>query len=158
MNNRDTLKQTRKTFFAYRNGIVADTLRRNGDPHELIMGCQLTDVMTIAQNLGTNAELAEAFWSDRKHRECRMIAPMLYPATSMTMKTAMTWALDVESNEIADILCHQLLRRLDYAQAMVRELLKHEKQQVRYTAFRLLLNILLIDNCDRSMNLHPIVE
>lgn len=158
MNIEDILSQARKAFFAYRNGTVADALRRGGDPHPVIMGCQLTDVATIARGLEPDAALAQAFWNERNHRECRMIAPMLYPTGTMTMGTAMAWALNVENDEIADILCHRLLRQASYAQAMVSELLSYSKPQVRYTAFRLLLNILLIGNCDRNANLRPIVE
>ena len=51
MNNEEILRNTRKQFFAYRNGIIADSLRKNGDPHSMIMGCQMTDVAQIAAGI-----------------------------------------------------------------------------------------------------------
>ena len=45
--DKEMMQSLRQAFFAYRNGIVADALRREGDPHQLIMGCQLADLMHI---------------------------------------------------------------------------------------------------------------
>ena len=115
MNNEEILRNTRKQFFAYRNGIIADSLRKNGDPHSMIMGCQMTDVAQIAAGIEPSKEIAEAFWTDTKHRECRMIAPMLYPSADMDKATALQWAKNVECEEIADVLCHRLLRKLPFA-------------------------------------------
>ena len=44
----ETLRGIRKEFFAFRNGIVADKLRKAGDPHSMIMGCLLVDISGIA--------------------------------------------------------------------------------------------------------------
>ena len=44
MNNEEILRNTRKQFFAYRNGIIADSLRKNGDPHSMIMGLSLIHI------------------------------------------------------------------------------------------------------------------
>ena len=78
----------RKEFFAYRNGIIAEQLRAAGDPHTMLMGCQLTDVIAIAEHYEKSAELAQALWNDVNHRECRMAATMLYPAEEFKMETA----------------------------------------------------------------------
>lgn len=137
--------ELRKAFFAHRNGVVADALRAAGDSHSIVMGCQLTDVVAIASNYTPDAELAQALWNDHGHRECRMAATMLYPVDEFTIETAMEWCLGVESTEIADVLCHRLLRKLPFACVLVERLL-HENGEplVRYTAFRLLLNLVLM--------------
>ncbi len=154
----EIIRNTRKAFFAYRNGIIAETLRRGGDPHKSIMGCQLTDVVAIAKQLEGNAQLAEAFWNERNSRECRMIAPMLYPTAAFGHDKALAWCLDVEDCEIADILCHKLLRQLNYAQALVKQLLGYESQLTRYTAFRLMLNIIITGSYKPSDSLRAIAE
>ncbi len=154
----EIVKTIKKEFYAYRNGIVADALRASGDPHQYIMGCQLVDVMEIARHSAPAPDLAVAMWSDKKHRECRMIAPMLYPAGQFSQETALQWCLDIESTEIADVLCHSLLRKLDFAQNLFKQLLSHEAQLVRYTAFRLLLNLLMTGNVEPNDNLKVIVE
>ena len=87
MMDNNTAREIRKEFFAYRNGIIADKLRHAGDPHSMIMGCLLVDVTAIAQRtreaLGDEARLqalAQELWADTNSRECRLAAPMLYPA------------------------------------------------------------------------------
>lgn len=135
--------QIKKEFFAYRNGIIADVLRKNGDPHVYIMGCQLVDVISIASRIDHTVEMASEMWTNVRHRECRMIAPMLFPHDAMTQSTALAWATSVESNEIADILCHQLLRNLVFASALARELVAHASPRVRYIGWRLYLNLLV---------------
>ena len=136
--------ELRKAFFAHRNGVVADALRAAGDPHPFIMGCQLSDIAAITSNIAPDADLAQALWHDRDHRECRMAATMLYPPELMPIDTAYEWCCDVESVEMADVLCHRLLRKLPYASVLVERLLANVALLLRYTALRLLLNLLLM--------------
>jgi len=151
-------KEIRKEFFAYRNGIIADGLRQAGDPHTMIMGCQLTDIISIANRYGKDAKLAQSLWNDNKHRECRMAAPMLYPIEEFAEETAIDWCQSVESVEIADILCHRLLRHLPYAAQLWEQLCNSDNLLVKYTAYRLLLNILLMKKIENSNELRMIVQ
>ena len=126
----DYIRDIRKEFFAFRNGIVADKLRKAGDPHSVIMGCLLVDVQAIAQRqreaIGdheTLKALASELWADTNSRECRLAAPMLYPAEQMNMEQAMQWCQTVETVEIADNLCHKLLRHIPEADTLFRQLI-----------------------------------
>lgn len=148
----------RKEFFAYRNGIIAEQLRAAGDPHTMIMGCQLADVIAIAEHYEKSAELAQALWNDVNHRECRMAATMLYPAEEFKMETAIAWCQSVESVEIADVLCHRLLRHLPYAIELWKQLLTCDKKLVQYTAWRLLLNLLIMNRIEKTDGLRSMVE
>ena len=127
----DILRGIRKEFFAFRNGIVADKLRKAGDPHPMIMGCLLVDIQAIAmrlrEELADNDKLralAEQLWGDTNSRECRLAAPMLYPAHEMTQEKALLWCGTVETVEVADNLCHKLLRHLGEAPLIYKELIK----------------------------------
>lgn len=148
----------RKEFFAYRNGIVAEQLRAAGDPHTMIMGCQLVDVIAIAKRYEKNAELAQELWDDVNHRECRMAATMLYPIEDFKMETALAWCESVESVEIADVLCHRLLRHLPYAKELWAQLLVCDKKLVRYIAWRLLLNLMMMSRIEKTNELRAMVE
>lgn len=148
----------RKEFFAYRNGIIAEQLRAAGDPHTMIMGCQLTDVIAIAEHYEKSAELAQALWNDVNHRECRMAATMLYPTEEFKMETAVAWCQSVESVEIADVLCHRLLRHLPYAKVLWEQLIACDKKLVQYTAWRLLLNLLIMNRIEKTDGLRSMVE
>ena len=138
------LQALRQAFFAYRNGVVAESLRRCDDPHKFIMGCQLADLIQITSGYPHDAELAQTLWDDRQHRECRLSATMLYPAEEMSADTALRWARDVQSIEEADILCHRLLRHTASATSLWRTLIANEIPLLQYTALRLLLNLLIM--------------
>lgn len=151
-------QKIKKEFFAYRNGIVAEQLRAAGDPHPMIMGCQLPDVIAIAGHYQKSAELAQALWDDVQHRECRLAATMLYPIEEFSLKTALTWCHSVETTEIADVLCHRLLRHTAYANELWEQLRDSDKPMTQYTAWRLLLNLLLMNRTEKTSMLRAVVE
>ena len=161
----DNLREIRKEFFAFRNGIVADKLRQAGDPHSIIMGCLLVDVQGIASRFRESinsddqlATIATELWNDTNSRECRLAAPMLYPAELMTMEQALQWCQTVETVEIADNLCHKLLRRLPEADALFRQLIAEEHPLVKYTGYRLMNNLLVLGKLQPNEQLRVIVN
>ena len=158
MNSEGRLRNTRRQVLGCRTGIIADTKKKNGDPHSMIMGCQMTDVAQIAAGIEPSKEIAEAFWADTKHRECRMIAPMLYPSADMDKATAMEWAKNVECEEIADVLCHRLLRKLPFAAEIAKELKRSAEPMAIYTGFRLLLNLVLMNKVEKTDSLKAELE
>ena len=166
MKENNAARDLRKDFFAYRNGIVADKLRNAGDPHTIVMGCLLADIMAITSRtrdaIGDDLEqlqaLARELWSDPKSRECRLAAPMLYPAALMTLDEALDWCRSVETVEIADNLCHKLMRHINDADALFRDLIAQERRLVKYTGYRLLLNLLLMGKVPATPSLKSIIE
>ena len=165
MEIQEILREIRKEFFAFRNGIVADKLRKAGDPHSVVMGCLLVDVQGIAQRTreGIDGEeqlaaIATELWADTNSRECRLAAPMLYPAALMSLEQALQWCKSVETVEIADNLCHKLLRHIPEADALFRQLIADEKPLVKYTGYRLLLNLLLLGKVQATAQLKAVIE
>ena len=144
-------KAIRKEFFAFRNGIIADKLRRAGDPHTIIMGCLLVDVINIARKFRDDihdskerAALAQELWNDTLSRECRLAAPMIYPPELMTHDLAMAWCQGIETVEVADNLCHKLLRHASDGMEISSTLIASQDAMMKYTGYRLLLNLLLL--------------
>ena len=155
----------RKEFFAFRNGIVADKLRKAGDPHGMIMGCLLVDITGIAQRTRETvdskeqlAAIASELWSDTNSRECRLAAPMLYPAEEMSQELAMQWCENVETTEVADNLCHKLLRHINDADALFRQLIAQDSPLVKYTGYRLLLNLIVLGKMELTVQLKAAIE
>ncbi len=163
--HQEILRGIRKEFFAFRNGIIADKLRKAGDPHHMIMGCLLVDIIGIVsrarETIGDKtqmAAIASELWSDTNSRECRLAAPMLYPAESMTPDLAPQWCGSVETTEVADNLCHKLLRHLDFADALFRQLITQDQPLIKYTGYRLLLNLIAMGKVQLNDSLRAIVE
>ena len=161
----DTLRGIRKEFFAFRNGIVADKLRKAGDPHGMIMGCLLVDVSAIAQrcreaisDVEDLKAIAQELWNDTNFRECRLAAPMLYPAEEMTLDLAVQWCQTVETVEVADNLCHKLLRHIADADSLFRQLIVEDQPLLKYTGYRLLLNLLLLNKVQPTIQLKAFVK
>ncbi|MBP3299658.1 MAG: DNA alkylation repair protein [Muribaculaceae bacterium] len=113
---KETIKGIKQQFMAYRNGIVADTLRRAGmDCYSVIFGLNLPQLSAIAASVTASAGLASALWADRKVRESRLLAAYLFPPRSVDRELARSLMEDVQTREEADILCFRLLRHLDFA-------------------------------------------
>ena len=97
-------------------------------------------------------------WSDTNSRECRLAAPMLYPAEEMNLEKALEWCQTIESVEIADNLCHKLLRHIDDCNTLWRQLVADERPLVKYTGYRLLLNLLMLGKLQPNEQLQIIVN
>ncbi len=129
----------RKEFFALRNGMIADTLRKGGLEQKYIFGLQLPQIKEIASRFRPaddeeSAALARALWSDRECREARLLACHLMPAASMPDEEAIKWADDVATREEADILAFRLLRYHPHAAAIANDLEKEDNTLKNYTA------------------------
>ena len=146
----EIIKTIKQQFFTYRNGMLADTLRKAGDPHKMIFGLNLPQIMQIAAETGKNKALATALWTDEHGcRESRLLAPMLMPSQEFTIDEAMEWCSSVECVEVADVLCHRLLRGTDFACQLAQRLCSNAKDVMeKYVALRLIANLLSIDKIE----------
>lgn len=138
-NDMQTIK---RNFFAMRNGIVADSLRKAGSPFPIIFGVNLPQLDEIAANTGKSKELAMQLYNDTRTRESMLVAPMIFPVEDMTPELALEWLQSSKAIEVTDILCHKLLRKLPFAPILAVTALKSEDEMLRYGGIRLLWNLL----------------
>lgn len=100
------------------NVYISSLLRQHGYQYKVAFGCSLPDIKDIARQIGqclvdpesalyglSSKEVAEALWADANIRESRMIAPLLYPRGEMSVETALRWANDIPTPEVADVVC-----------------------------------------------------
>ncbi len=136
------MQNVKRRFFALRNGIIADTLRKAGDPHHVIFGLTLPQLVEVAEATGQNKELARMLWDNDTTRESRLIAPMLMPVSQFSFDEACTYIEQLQCPEEADLLCHRLLRHTDFAFSIVD---KYSNDGIadmqRYAALRLMFNL-----------------
>ena len=111
---KETISQIKKQFFAFRNGIIADALRKQY-PYEVIFGLQVPQIAEIARSLNPSVELADALWDDAKVRESRILATYLFPVSEISMERALQLASEAKTVEEADMLAFRLLKRLTFA-------------------------------------------
>lgn len=130
-----------RRVYALRNGVVADSLRHAGSPYPVIMGVNVPQLKEIAADM-QSAELARNLRSRTRIREAVMLASMVMPVKELPYAEALQWASEINSIEGADILCHSLLRKTDYAPSLAIELLENGITDLqRYTAVRLMWNL-----------------
>lgn len=174
-NNMQTVK---RRFYAMRNGALAAQMRNAGLNYSINFGLNLPQIKEIAaeQNATlTSAELLQLacdLWKNNTTRESMLIAPMLYPADLMTEEVALQWMAQAPTAEVADNLCHSLLRKLPFANALPARFLNvttatttdcnstnegtntttvgtdSATDMQRYTALRLWLNLLILGKAD----------
>ena len=115
------LQSIKKDFFVFRNGIVADTLRKAGMPHKVIFGLQIPQIAAIAKALTPSSVLAEALWNDSEVRESRILATYLFPVDEMSLEKAIWLLGSVRTQEESDMLAFRLLKRLHFASEILKE-------------------------------------
>lgn len=117
-----TAQDIKKKFMAYRNGMVADALRKAGMPYKVIFGLNVPQLSEIARGVIADREvLAEHLWGDTSTRESRLLACWLFDPEPMPVARARALMESVQTREEADILAFRLLRRLPYAAALAEE-------------------------------------
>ena len=97
------------------NGIVSQNMRAQGADYKINFGLTLPLLKRIAQEVGTDAQLADALWSDTAVRESMMLAPMIYPVEKFDEQLAEKWLAEMPNTEVADICCKYLFCRLPFA-------------------------------------------
>lgn len=137
------LQNIKQRFFALRNGMLADMIRKSGSPFKIIFGLNLPQIREVAAAFGTDAELAETLWANSTTRESRLIAPLLADRSTFTLDDARRWCGTLSGSlEEVDILCWALLRHLYGVEVLVDEMADSEADIRRYTALRLAANLL----------------
>lgn len=135
------MQTVKRHFFALRNGVIADTLRRAGSPFRIIFGLNLPQLVDIASSTPHEAQLAERLWANTTTRESMLLAPMLYPVDEFGIDIARRWINEIPTPEVADILCHRLLRHTPYASELAKELCDSSNEMNRYTGLRIWFNL-----------------
>lgn len=157
------LREVKQRFFALRNGLLADMLRKQCMlPHRVIFGLNLPQIKEIATSIGgADASLAAQLWADADCRESRLLAAMVCPPSP----EALSWLTEVNSVEEADVICHRLLRRCPGALEAASEAANADEPLTRYAALRLLLNLLpdppaekIASHAVETMKFHPLTD
>lgn len=104
-----------KRFFALRNGILADAVRKAGCPCPRIYGLNVPQLAAIARETGTDNELAAKLWAEKECRESRLLACYLFDPETVKLEKAVNLAIDIQSKEEADMLAFRLFKRMPTA-------------------------------------------
>ena len=125
------IQQIKKDFFIYRNGMIADSLRKLYPPGLTIYGLLVAQLMEMAKKYPKSLKLGLALWNDKQNRESRLLALYILPVESIDTKTATMLINDVRSIEEADLLAFKILRNLSFANNLYSELKKEKFEGIK---------------------------
>lgn len=129
------LKEVKKEFLSFRNGIVADALRKGGIPHKYIFGLQLPQIREIAARAGEDSGLARTLWEDSDCRESRLLAPFLFKQEELAEEEALVMIQETRCQEELDILVFGLMRHLPYFKNLHERLIGDHPRQATLSRF-----------------------
>lgn len=113
------IQSIKKEFFAFRNGIIADALRKAGMPYKTIFGLQIPQLAQIARSYKPSMEIADELWNDKDVRESRLLATYLFPIDQISEEKALELMRYAQTPEESDMLAFRLLKRLPYASELL---------------------------------------
>lgn len=140
------MQNIKRRFFALRNGVVSDVLRKAGSPYRIIFGLSLVDLRQIAAVTNPDGNVAEALRQNYSTRESRLLWPMIINPSEVSEDQARKWLADVRGVEEADILCNSLLRKLAFSDAVAeRQYSSPEATDLqRYASLRMMAAIMYL--------------
>ena len=136
------MQDIKHRMYALRNGAIADAMRRMGALYRIIFGVNLPQLVSIAEEITPSAQIAEELWHNDSTRESLLLAPMVYPREQYDIDTARAWIKSIPATEVADVLCLKLLKKMPWAATLANELIESDNAMTRYTALRLMFNLL----------------
>lgn len=118
----DIIHNIKKDFYCYRNGIVADVLKKIYPVGKIIYGLTVAQFLEISRKYPKDLEIGLKLWEDKKTRESRLLALYLIPPLQLSKELARSMVKDVESTEEAEFLAFRVLRNLPEAHELLEEL------------------------------------
>ncbi|RXE62341.1 hypothetical protein ED328_16670, partial [Muribaculaceae bacterium Isolate-001 (NCI)] len=106
----NTMQTLKRRFFAMRNGLLADQMRRAGSNFRIIFGLNIIQLNEIAADYGHNPALASALWDHSTTRESMLLAPMLWRHDDFDLDRALSLCASVTDPEVAVVVCRFLLK------------------------------------------------
>ena len=113
------LSDIKKDFYRYRNGVLADSLKKIPGSKKYIFGLTAPQFMELAKKYPKDITLATELWKDKECRESRLLALYLMPNDVIEYNQAKGMILDVDNVEEGDFLAFRVLRYLPYAHKLL---------------------------------------
>lgn len=108
------------------NGVISTSMRQKGMNYKLIFGVPIPEIKHIAAAHEPDAELARALWKEDV-REMKILATLLFPASSMTQEEALDWMREIPYPEIAEQCCNNLFPTVEQPDQLALKFLADKK-------------------------------
>ena len=145
----DMLQTVKRDLHAMMNGTLAQSLRDKGIRYRVIYGVELPRLESYAEQwkseLEHNEERLYALALDllkTETRECRLLAPMLMPASKLLPEVAEIWVEQTHTQEEAAVCVRYLYANLPYASDKAFQWMAAERETMQLCGFLLIARLL----------------
>lgn len=114
-----------------------DGMRRYGMATNNRLGVKVPEMRKIAKTIDQDHDLALALW-ETGVAEARIVAGMIADPLKLTEKQMDAWVKDIESWDVCDQLCMNLLEKSPYAHKKILEWSRRDEEFVRRAAYALI--------------------
>ena len=119
------MARLKKDFRSMMTRVVSISRRDKGLYYVVNCGVEGVRLTELSKSLPHDATLARALWQERV-RECRLLAPMTYPAEEFAQDICEAWIDTLQTTEEAQYMSMHLLQHLPYAGSKVMEWMASE--------------------------------
>lgn len=141
METTEQVKQIKRSFRLYMNGVTSTSMRQKGLDYKINWGVSQMDLRHMAEQYGKDKALAAALWQENI-RECKILATLIMPAADFTASEAMEWAATLSTVEIAETAVFNLFQHMAEAEQLSQLLLENEEKLLRICAYNLVCRLL----------------
>lgn len=145
MDTQETIREIKKQFRLYMNGIVSQSMREKGLDYKLNFGIELPRLKEIAAGFEKNHDVAQALWKE-DIRECKILAGLLQPVETFYPEIADIWVEDMRYPEIAELTCMNLFQYLPYASDKAFQWIADEGTYYQFCGYMLMARLLMKGN------------
>lgn len=122
--NKIIFNQIKKEFYSLRNGLVATAIKSEYPEGTMIFGLMIPQIKQIASNYKKDLQLASLLRNDSNVRESRLLSFYLLPLEDLDKELAKEIIRNLISIQEGEIFAHSVLRHLDYAPDILKEMSK----------------------------------
>lgn len=141
METTEQVKQIKRSFRLYMNGVTSTSMRQKGLDYKINWGVSQMDLRHMAEQYGKDKALAAALWQENI-RECKILATLIMPAADFSASEAMEWAATLSTVEIAETAVFNLFQHMAEAEQLSQLLLENEEKLLRICAYNLVCRLL----------------
>ena len=142
METQETIKEIKKQFRLFMNGVVSQSMREKGLDYKLNFGIELPRIKEIAAKFEKNHDVAQALWKENI-RECKIMAGLLQPVDTFYPEIADIWIEDMHYPEMAELTVMNLFQHLPYASDKVFEWMASEGEYFQMCGYLLMARLLM---------------
>ncbi|GAB4367109.1 MAG: DNA alkylation repair protein [Calditrichia bacterium] len=124
------------------------------------LGISIPELRNIARRVGKNHELALRLWDSEWH-EARILATMIADPEQLSETLTEKWAMDLNSWDLCDQFCNNLLRKTAFAHRKALEWSGRPEEFVKRAGFVLMAVLAVHDKKSKDpvfTNFFPLIE